>query len=85
MPYLDPTGAWDMRSAVNVGKLPGGWFPVGLQQFVDLVDILFRESPEDIGKMVFAIDAIVGTKDRNPSCGCPRIAQQDALAFGTET
>jgi hypothetical protein len=28
------------------------------------------------------IDAIVDTKQRNPSWGCPRIAQQLALAFG---
>ena len=28
------------------------------------------------------IDAIVNTKQRNPSWGCPRIAQQLALAFG---
>jgi hypothetical protein len=28
------------------------------------------------------IDAIVDTKRRNPSWGCPRIAQQLALAFG---
>jgi hypothetical protein len=29
------------------------------------------------------IDAIVDTKQRNPSWGCPRIAQQVALAFGS--
>ena len=28
------------------------------------------------------IDAIVDTKQRNPSWGCPRITQQVALAFG---
>jgi transposase InsO family protein len=28
------------------------------------------------------VDAIVDTKERNPSWGCPRIAQQIALAFG---
>ena len=28
------------------------------------------------------IDTIVATKERNPSWGCPRIAQQIALAFG---
>src|SRR5437667_7519187 len=27
-------------------------------------------------------DAILATKQRNPSWGCPRIAQQIALAFG---
>ena len=30
------------------------------------------------------IDAIVAMKGRNPSWGCPRIAQQIALAFGLE-
>ena len=30
------------------------------------------------------IDAIVAMKQRNPSWGCPRIAQQIALAFGIE-
>jgi hypothetical protein len=28
------------------------------------------------------IDAVVGTKQRNPRWGCPRIAQQISLAFG---
>jgi len=28
------------------------------------------------------MDAIVETKRRNPSWGCPRIAQQIALTFG---
>jgi hypothetical protein len=30
------------------------------------------------------IDAVVGMKRHNPSWGCPRIAQQIALAFGVE-
>lgn len=30
------------------------------------------------------IDAVVATKQRNPRWGCPRIAQQVALAFGVE-
>jgi hypothetical protein len=30
------------------------------------------------------IDAVVAMKRRNPSWGCPRIAQQIALAFGVE-
>ena len=30
------------------------------------------------------IDAVVAMKQRNPSWGCPRIAQQIALAFGVE-
>jgi transposase InsO family protein len=30
------------------------------------------------------IDAVVGMKRRNPNWGCPRIAQQIALAFGVE-
>ena len=30
------------------------------------------------------IDAVVSMKRRNPSWGCPRIAQQIAIAFGVE-
>ena len=30
------------------------------------------------------IDAVVAMKQRNPSWGCPRIAQQISLAFGVE-
>jgi putative transposase len=30
------------------------------------------------------IDVVVAMKRRNPSWGCPRIAQQIALAFGDE-
>jgi len=41
-----------------------------------------RGKPGPIGPTKELIDAIVGTKERNPSWGCPRIAQQVALAFG---
>ena len=30
------------------------------------------------------IDAVVEMKRRNPTCGCPRIAQQITLAFGVD-
>jgi putative transposase len=40
-----------------------------------------RRQPGPKGPSRELIDAIVATKDRNPSWGCPRIAQQVALAF----
>jgi putative transposase len=41
-----------------------------------------RRKPGPKGPSKELIDAIVATKQRNPSWGCPRIAQQIALAFG---
>ena len=41
-----------------------------------------RRKPGPKGPSRELIDAIVETKRRNPSWGCPRIAQQLALAFG---
>src|SRR4026209_2310654 len=40
-----------------------------------------RRRPGPQGPSRELIDAIVAMKDRNPSWGCPRIAQQVALAF----
>ncbi len=41
-----------------------------------------RRKPGPKGPSKELIDAIVDTKRRNPTWGCPRIAQQIALAFG---
>jgi putative transposase len=41
-----------------------------------------RHKPGPHGPSKELIDAIVATKQRNPFWGCPRIAQQIALAFG---
>jgi putative transposase len=41
-----------------------------------------RRKPGPKGPSKELIDAIVATKQRNPFWGCPRIAQQIALAFG---
>ena len=41
-----------------------------------------RRKPGPKGPSQELIDAIVATKQRNPSWGCPRIAQQMAWAFG---
>jgi putative transposase len=41
-----------------------------------------KRKPGPKGPSKELIDAIVATKERNPSWGCPRIAQQVALAFG---
>ena len=41
-----------------------------------------RRKPGPKGPCKELIDAILATKQRNPSWGCPRIAQQIALAFG---
>jgi putative transposase len=41
-----------------------------------------RGKPGPKGPSKELIHAIVATKERNPSWGCPRIAQQVALAFG---
>ena len=41
-----------------------------------------RRKPGPKGPPKELIDAIVATQQRNPSWGCPRIAQQIALAFG---
>ncbi|MGD0129129.1 MAG: helix-turn-helix domain-containing protein [Terriglobia bacterium] len=41
-----------------------------------------RPKPGPKGPSKALIDAIVATKQRNPSWGCPRIAQQIAWAFG---
>jgi putative transposase len=41
-----------------------------------------RRKPGPKGPSRELINAIVDTKQRNPSWGCPRIAQQVALAFG---
>lgn len=41
-----------------------------------------RSKPGPKGPAKELVDAIVATKERNPSWGCPRIAQQIALAFG---
>jgi putative transposase len=41
-----------------------------------------RSGPKGPGKAL--IDAVVEMKRRNPGWGCPRIAQQVALAFGVE-
>ena len=41
-----------------------------------------RRKPGPKGPSNELIDAIVATKQRNPFWGCPRIAQQIALAFG---
>jgi transposase len=41
-------------------------------------------SPGPKGPNKELIDAVVAMKQRNPSWGCPRIAQQIALAFGVE-
>ena len=41
-----------------------------------------RPGPE--GPNQELIDAVVAMRRRNPSWGCPRIAQQIALAFGVE-
>jgi hypothetical protein len=43
-----------------------------------------RASPRPDGPNKELIDAVVAMKQRNPSWGCPRIAQQIALAFGVE-
>ena len=41
-----------------------------------------RRKPRAQGPSKELIDTILATKQRNPSWGCPRIAQQIALAFG---
>jgi len=41
-----------------------------------------RRKPGPKGPPPELMDAIIATKQRNPSWGCPRIAQQIALAFG---
>jgi len=41
-----------------------------------------RSGPKGPNKAL--IDAVVAMKRRNPTWGCPRIAQQIALAFGVE-
>ena len=41
-----------------------------------------RNKPGPKGPAKETIHAIVATKERNPSWGCPRIAQQVSLAFG---
>ena len=43
-----------------------------------------RKRPGPKGPTQELIDAVVGMKRRNPTWGCPRIAQQIALAFGVE-
>jgi hypothetical protein len=43
-----------------------------------------RHRPGPKGPQKELIDAVVAMKRRNPSWGCPRIAQQIALAFGVE-
>jgi len=43
-----------------------------------------RASTRPEGPNKELIDAVVARKRRNPSWGCPRIAQQIALAFGVE-
>src|SRR5450432_2167616 len=43
-----------------------------------------RRRPGPKGPNRELIDAVVAMKRRNPSWGCPRIAQQIALAFGVE-
>src|SRR6516225_2209205 len=43
-----------------------------------------RRRPGPQGPKKELIDAVVATKQRNPNWGCPRIAQQIALAFGVE-
>jgi hypothetical protein len=40
--------------------------------------------PDPKGPYQELIDAVVAMKRRNPSWGCPRIAQQISLAFGVE-
>ena len=46
--------------------------------------IVRRRRPGPKGPVKELIDAVVAMKRRNPSWGCPRIAQQIALAFGVE-
>ncbi len=50
--------------------------------------VVFRRSarrrPGPKGPNKDLIDAVVAMKRRNPNWGCPRIAQQIALAFGIE-
>jgi putative transposase len=41
------------------------------------------EKPGPKGPTQYVIAAVVDMKRRNPTWGCPRIAQQVALAFGT--
>jgi putative transposase len=43
-----------------------------------------RQRPDPKGPKQDLIDAVVSMKRRNPRWGCPRIAQQIALAFGVE-
>jgi len=43
-----------------------------------------RHRPGPNGPKKELIDAVVAMKHRNPKWGCPRIAQQVALAFGVE-
>ena len=43
-----------------------------------------RRRPGPKGPQKDLIDAVVAMKRRNPGWGCPRIAQQIALAFGVE-
>jgi hypothetical protein len=43
-----------------------------------------RRKPGPNGPCKELIEAVVDMKRRNPSWGCPRIAQQMALAFGVE-
>ena len=43
-----------------------------------------RRQPGPKGPKKELIDAVVELKRRNPQWGCPRIAQQIALAFGVE-
>ena len=43
-----------------------------------------RDSPGPMGPSNELIKAVVEMKDRNPYWGCPRIAQQIALAFGIQ-
>ena len=43
-----------------------------------------RHRPGPKGPKKDLIDAVVAMKRRNPNWGCPRIAQQIALAFGVE-
>ena len=43
-----------------------------------VVDLARRDQNKDL------VDAVVAMKRRNPSWGCPRIAQQISLVFGVE-
>ena len=78
---VHPTRLLRSAIALKPSTLLGLHKVLSKQKYRMLFSTNRRRKPGPKGPSVDLIHAVVEMKQRNPNCGCPRIAQQIALAF----